>query len=121
MLKRLQGWYKGLPGFVRGLITAAGVLLMAPVLVTMMKLLLFPLMFIIIISISGITVNYPDTRALFLTAVMGASAPTLPPKPMVTAEASTEVNVLCSFILLLFRASAKRIFVTPWLMSSLTT
>lgn len=42
MLKRLQGWHKGLPGFVRGLITAAGVLLMAPVLVTMMKLLLFP-------------------------------------------------------------------------------
>lgn len=44
--------------------------------VSLMKLLLFPFMFIIIIRISGITVNYPDTRALFLTAVMGASAPT---------------------------------------------
>lgn len=42
MLKRLKEWYGNLPGIVRGLITAAGVLLMAPVLVTMMKLLLFP-------------------------------------------------------------------------------
>ena len=37
-------------------------------------------------------------------STMGASAPTLPPKPMVTADASTEVKVLCSFILLLLRA-----------------
>ena len=42
MLKRLKEWHGNLPGIVRGLITGAGVLLMAPVQVTMMKLLLFP-------------------------------------------------------------------------------
>ncbi|MBQ7848223.1 MAG: hypothetical protein IJ343_00670 [Clostridia bacterium] len=40
MLKRLKEWYGNLPGILRGLITGAGVLLLAPVLVTMMKLLL---------------------------------------------------------------------------------
>ncbi len=40
MLKRMKSWYQGLPGFCRGLMTAAGALLLAPVLVMMMKALL---------------------------------------------------------------------------------
>lgn len=44
--------------------------------VSMMKLVLFPLLLIVIISLSGLTRFYPGTRDLCLTAVMGASAPT---------------------------------------------
>ena len=54
-------------------------------------------------------------------STMGASAPTEPPKPMVMALAMTLDHVLCALILLCLRAMAKRIFVTPWLMSSFTT
>lgn len=40
MLRRMKSWYQGLPGVWRGLMTAAGVLLLAPVLVMVMKALL---------------------------------------------------------------------------------
>ena len=54
-------------------------------------------------------------------STMGASAPTEPPNPMVMALAMTLDHVLCALILLCLRAMAKRILVTPWLMSSFTT
>ena len=54
-------------------------------------------------------------------STMGASAPTLPPKPIVRALATTEDHVLCRLMILCLRAIAKRIFVTPWLISSRTT
>ena len=44
---------------------------------------------------------------------IGASAPTLPPKPMVMAEATMEVQVLCFLMRLCLRAMANSIFVTP--------
>ena len=51
----------------------------------------------------------------------GASAPTEPPKPMVTELAIMEDHILCGFIMLLRCDMAKSILVTPWLISSLTT
>ena len=51
---------------------------------------------------------------------IGASAPTDPPKPMVMAEPTTEVQVLCSLIMDLRCEMAYRIFVIPCEMSSLT-
>ena len=53
-------------------------------------------------------------------STIGASAPTEPPKPMVMALAIKLEQVLWAFILLCFLEMANNIFVTPWLMSSLT-
>ena len=58
--------------------------------------------------------NRPKLLPMALpVSTIGASAPTLPPKPIVMALATTELHVLCKRILLCFRAMAKRIFVTP--------
>ena len=51
---------------------------------------------------------------------IGASAPTLPPKPMVTLLAAMELQVLWALMLESFFETACSTLVTPWLMSSLS-
>ncbi len=51
---------------------------------------------------------------------IGASAPTEPPKPMVTELAATDVQVLWTFILDSFFETARSTLVTPWPILSLT-
>ena len=53
-------------------------------------------------------------------STIGASAPTEPPKPIVMAEAITEDQVLCAFILERFDEIAYKILVMPCDMLSLT-
>ena len=53
-------------------------------------------------------------------STIGASAPTDPPKPMVMELAIKLDHVLCRLMCPSLREMAYRIFVTPWLMSSLT-
>ena len=52
---------------------------------------------------------------------MGASAPTEPPKPIVTAEVSIDDQVLWGLILDSPRLTANRTLVTPWRMLSRMT
>ena len=53
-------------------------------------------------------------------STIGASAPTLPPKPMVMADAITELQQLCPFRRLCLRLMAYNIRVMPWLILSRT-
>ena len=53
-------------------------------------------------------------------STIGASAPTDPPKPMVSELAMVDDHMLCRLMRAFFWEMANMIFVTPWLMSSFT-